>query len=527
VSNLSGAHGGQEGRSFFESLLVSAGFCLDAQPQHTMALQPSAFSRTCYRAFNRKPDAVNEFIEGFRDYIADRGNLLKSLRAWKCASPAAPAFCVQQDTLVKLMLSSEHAQPALLELLIETMMGDGSDSTESEEEAQRLILNQIRWLDRIYDCETLVSNLLEAISSLPVSMQREVIESLPEVVDDRGHSMVVEKLQEFLQGDAMLMPSVLDAMTNLNLDDNLMSTVHGMVLPRLQSARIEDLPLLVKFLLHTVVDSPSGQNVIRGIRALEVDKLGTADVCAGQSEKTSAESLVVESLRSGFRSNFAISHAVLRELAKSKQLQSMDMWIIFVLHSLPGHRQKVCTICKKKSKCGAIPNEMVQRAVEVSPEAMSEFFADALAIAGTLGRAVDSGSRSSGITLYCSLFAAFKEDFRRLEVLGALITHSGSSQAREVNVGLGVLYRLSCTAALEIRRFLAHVQNIMDYVENLDDEQIRCLYSVFSMLALSELLSSGTMPQDDQIHIILKKQLAHAEPLYKRMGILGAVRFEP
>eukprot|EP01047_Picozoa_sp_COSAG01_P064671 COSAG01_NODE_8599_length_2723_cov_3.327363_3_plen_63_part_00 len=38
---------------------------------------------------------------------------------------------------------------------------------------------------------------------------------------------------------------------------------------------------------------------------------------------------------------------------------------------------------------------MVQQAVEVSPEAISEFFADALAIAGTLGRAVASGSRSS------------------------------------------------------------------------------------------------------------------------------------
>jgi hypothetical protein len=38
---------------------------------------------------------------------------------------------------------------------------------------------------------------------------------------------------------------------------------------------------------------------------------------------------------------------------------------------------------------------MVQRAVEVSPEAISEFFADTLAIAGTLGRAVDSCSRLS------------------------------------------------------------------------------------------------------------------------------------
>ena len=59
-------------------------------------------------------------------------------------------------------------------------------------------------------------------------------------------------------------------------------------------------------------------------------------------------------------------------------------------------------------------------------------------------------------------------------------------------------------------------------MEAFSDEQIRTLYTIFANLSLSEMRSTGTMPMDDQVHILLRKQLGHPDVVYKRMGILGA-----
>ena len=105
-----------------------------------------------------------------------------------------------------------------------------------------------------------------------------------------------------------------------------------------------------------------------------------------------------------------------------------------------------------------------------------------------------------------------------------MIGHTGSASAREVDCALQVARELSAKEphAADLRRHLQFVQNIMDYMEAFTDEQIRTLYTIFANLSLSAMRSTGCMPMDDQIHILLRKQLGHPDALYKRMGILGA-----
>ena len=93
------------------------------------------------------------------------------------------------------------------------------------------------------------------------------------------HETVVTQLQQLMQQNpGTFMAPVLDALTNLNLHDDLMGRVHSWqvtacsrnqdwmvpycsckltrvrcrrALPRLSSVDLADLPLLIKFLLHT------------------------------------------------------------------------------------------------------------------------------------------------------------------------------------------------------------------------------------------------------------------------------------
>jgi Fanconi anemia group D2 protein len=289
---------------------------------------------------------------------------------------------------------------------------------------------------------------------------------------------------------------VLDALSNLHLDDALLATVQHKVMPKLQSAELQVLPLLVKFLLQTAGSGAESTSVLRSIRGLDVTALrvGSDDGSDRETKRereregASAESLVIDSLRGGFRCNFAITTVVLKELEKTQAEHTpMDVWMLLVLHSLPGHRPKVQAISRKQAKRGALTAATVRRAVAASHSALREYFSDALALAGTLTRDSNPMPRRVGSAFYHTLFVTFEEDFHRQEVLQGLITHTGSASAREVDCALEVARELSANEpiAAELRRHLQFVQNIMDYMEAFADEQIRTLYSIFANLSLS------------------------------------------
>lgn len=516
----------------FQVTLASAGFSLaEGEASHTLARDITAFGRCCFKAFNRKDEAVTAFMEGFEEYVAEHENLLKCLRPWvsvRDGAAGARSFYAQQDTLIKLLLGVDHVQTQVLECLVGKMAEHAEDTeADATDSVPRLCLTQIRWLDRVKDCPKLVGSLLEVMQLLSADMQREIIECFPEIIDDRQHDDVVENLLEQMDANSALLPPVLDALSNLNLESELMATVQHKVMPKLKSAELQVLPLLVKFLLQTASAGPESASVLSGIRELDVTALRVGveegdDAMA--SERASAESLVIESLRGGFRCNFAITHVVLKELEKTETHATMDVWMLLVLHSLPGHRPKVQATCRKKAKKGALTAEIIRRAVAASASALREYFSDALELAGTLTRDSNPTTRRCGCSFYLALFATFEEDFHRQEVLQSLITHTGSASGREVDCALAVARELSAKGPLAgcLRRHLQFVQNIMDYMEAFSDEQIRTLYTIFANLSLSAMRSTGSMPMDDQIHILLRKQLGHPDVVYKRMGILGA-----
>ena len=518
----------------WESTLADCGFGLAPdEEQHTMARDIASFGRCCHKAFNHKPEAAAEFVEGFNEYVDDPARLLKCLRPWRSTREGgARSFYAQQDTLAKLLLGVDEIQTELLQTLVAKIAEHGSEDDGGAERAEsipRLCLNQIRWLDRVVDCGKLVGSLLEIMEMVSEELQSEIVEAFPEIIDDREHDTVVQSLMDKMDADSGLLAPILDALSNLNLEQEQMTTVHERVLPKLASAELEVLPLLVKFLLATAEDTPEGAEVIEAIRKLDVTALGS--VAAADAEASmngdagSAETLVVESLRGGFRSNFKISHTVLKLLDKAKSHSPMDLWILLVLHSLPGHRAKVHATCRKKAKSSTLTPDIIERAVGASASALREYFSDATELAGMLTRAPEPAARRCGGVFYTSLFDTFATDYNRQEVLSAMITHTGSSAPKEVDCALGVARGLSEKEpqAEQLRRFLPFVQNIMDYMEAFSPEQIRDLYSIFANLSLSAMRAPGaSLPEDDHIHILLRKQLSHAELKYKRMGILGA-----
>jgi fanconi anemia group D2 protein len=59
----------------------------------------------------------------------------------------------------------------------------------------------------------------------PPRLKKEIIGSLPEIVGDQSHATVVSALEKLLQEDSEVVVAVLDALSDLNLNETLQDQV--------------------------------------------------------------------------------------------------------------------------------------------------------------------------------------------------------------------------------------------------------------------------------------------------------------
>jgi Fanconi anemia group D2 protein len=68
---------------------------------------------------------------------------------------------------------------------------------------------------------------LQVVSICPLYLKKEIIGSLPEIIGDQSsNNAVVDSLDQMLQEDSEIIVPVLDAFSNLNLDEMMQEQVH-------------------------------------------------------------------------------------------------------------------------------------------------------------------------------------------------------------------------------------------------------------------------------------------------------------
>lgn len=131
------------------------------------------------------------------------------------------------ESLVRALLLAGPIQLQLQRMLLEKLPEyfDTDSMLPIEEDVARLILNQFRWLDFLVDAKGFAEKLLEVLSICPIRLKKEIIGSLPEMIGDWSDGTVIAALEQMLQEDSEVIVPVLDAFSNLNLDDQLQEQV--------------------------------------------------------------------------------------------------------------------------------------------------------------------------------------------------------------------------------------------------------------------------------------------------------------
>uniref|UniRef100_A0A3B4Y1W4 FA complementation group D2 n=1 Tax=Seriola lalandi dorsalis TaxID=1841481 RepID=A0A3B4Y1W4_SERLL len=360
----------------------------------------------------RYPGIVQEFITGLESHIEDHE------RFRNCLLPCVPQLpdgdASEQILNLLFSLIQTPIINTLLEKLPEFMLdgtGDGGLSIP------RIIINQLKWLDRVVDSKELASKLMELVSVAPVDVQRDIITSLPEILEDSQHNDIARELNILLQTDTQLTVPVLDALSSLNLSSSLLTEVRGAVMATLAAVQLEDLPVVVKFILHSVSASDAYEVVNNLRKKLELEQCVLPPVLqASQSRMKTAGSsvtLILDGIKSAVRFQKSISEAWVKAIESVDEAENHkvnDLLVLFILHSTNANqsRRGAEKVLKAKVRTGLIQDTLLQRTFRDYSQVMRGYFPSILALAQSLLRSPDPGVVPFGGHMYQLSFTVFE-----------------------------------------------------------------------------------------------------------------------
>ncbi|KAJ7999200.1 hypothetical protein DPEC_G00212960 [Dallia pectoralis] len=489
----------------------------------------------------RYPSILQEFITGLESHIEDPE------RFRNCLLPCVPRLADGdsssfQESLLRMLLGVDMLQTLVINTLFEKLpefMFDGA--LEDGLNIPRVIVNQLKWLDSVKDSKELAAKLMQLVSVAPVEIQRDIITSLPEILEDSQHGDIARELNVLLQENTQLTVPILDALSSLNLTSTLLAEVRVAVMVMLSAVQLEDLPVVVKFILHSISSSDALEVVCELRRKLELCvlppllwasqsqgmKKGTTGSfnSSGNSSSQDSVALVLDSIKSAVRFQKTISEAWLKAIENVEAAEDhkvVDLLVLFILHSTNANhsRRGAERVLKIKVRAGQIQEALLQKTFRGYTQVMRGHFPSILALAQTLLRCPDPSMVTFGGHMYQHSFTAF-DSYSQQEVVGSLVTHVCSGVGGEVDVALELLGGLVAEKPSEMSLYAVFVKGILDYMDNLSPQQIRRLFHLLSLLAFRPEHQS-THIQDD-IHIVIRKQLSSTVLKYKRIGIIGAV----
>uniref|UniRef100_A0A803TXF0 FA complementation group D2 n=1 Tax=Anolis carolinensis TaxID=28377 RepID=A0A803TXF0_ANOCA len=436
-----------------------------------IAVDGAIFQKKLHQALRKHPSypqVVEEFITGLESHIENRDQFRN------CLLPCVPVQ--NQEASV------------------------GSDGLN----LPRLIVNQLKWLDRIVNSKELLSTIMQMICVSPLSIQHDIITSLPEILEDAQHSEVARELSSLLKEKTELTVPILDALSSLNLDLGLLSEVRDLVINGWDHTQVLENDIIISLVVLYFSLPASQVNVNQDCIKLLFEVIKSAI----KFQKTILEGWIKVRITQTYSVLFYF-HKVL------------DLIVLFLIYATNSKiKKQIERMLRNKIRSGCLREQLLRSAFRYHPLVMRDLFPAILSLAEVFVHSADSCIVSFGSYMYKQAFTAF-DVYCQQEIVGALVTHACGGNSEEVDVALDMLTDLVSLHTSSVVPYGVFLKSILDYMDNLSPQQIRKLFHILSVLAFSQGHRSSHI-QDD-IHMVIRKQLSSTIPKYRRIGIIGAL----
>uniref|UniRef100_A0A3B5REF4 FA complementation group D2 n=1 Tax=Xiphophorus maculatus TaxID=8083 RepID=A0A3B5REF4_XIPMA len=286
----------------------------------------------------------------------------------------------------------------------------------------------------------------------------------------------------------------------------------------LAAVQLEDLPVVVKFILHSVSASNAYEVVSNLRQKLELEQCVLPPVLQAsqirmKSKSSDSVTLVLDCIKSAVRFQKTISEAWLKAIESVGDIEDhkvLDLLVLFILHCTNANqsRRGAERVLKLKVRTGLMQEALLQKTFrDYSQVVMRGYFPSILALAQSLVRSPDPCVVPFGGQMYRHSFTAF-DSYCQQEVVGSLVTHVCSGVSGEVDVALELLCSLVMEKPSEMALYAVFVKGILDYMDNLTPQQIRRLFHLLSRLAF------GQQQQGSHIQVLIHALLHIRAYLY-------------
>ncbi|CAK6435551.1 unnamed protein product [Pipistrellus nathusii] len=538
----------EENDSVFIKLLKTSGIILKTgESQNQLAVDQIVFQRKLCQTLKKHPSypkIIEEFVNGLESYIEDQDifrNCLLSCE--RLQNEEASMDTSYSKSLIKLLLGIDILQPAIIKTLFEKLPEFLFERTNSDGiNMPRLIISQLKWLDRVVDGKDLTTKIMQLISIAPVYLQHDFITSLPEILGDSQHADVGKELSDLLTENTSLTVPILDVLSSLRLDPQLLSKVRQLVMRKLSSVTMEDLPVIIKFILHSIT-TMDALEVISELRERldlqhcilpslflvpEIVMKSKGQTRSSGNQGNSDENcvfLIFDIIKSAVRYEKTISEAwikAIENVAPESEHKTLDLVVLLIIYSTNTQAKKyIERVLRNKIRSDCFDKDLLQSTFFVHHLVLKDVCPSILSLAQNLLHSLDQSIILFGSLLYKYAFKFF-DTYCQQEVIDALVTHICSGNEAEVDIALDVLLELAVINLSVMRLNAVFVKGILEYLDKMSPRQIRKLFKMLSTLAFGRQHESSSHIQDD-MHLVVRKQLSSAIFKYKLIGIIGAI----
>ncbi|XP_062970620.1 Fanconi anemia group D2 protein isoform X2 [Cynocephalus volans] len=501
----------EENDSVFVRLLKTSGIILrTGESQNQLAVDQVVFQKKLFQTLRKHPSypkVIEEFISGLESYIEDQDSFRNCLLSCeRLQDEEASINTSYSKSLIKLLLGIDILQPAIIKTLFEKLPEFLFENTNSDGiNMPRLIISQLKWLERVVDGKDLSTKIMQLISIAPVYLQHDFITSLPEILGDSEHADVGKELSDLLMENTSLTVPILDVLSSLRLDPNLLSKVRQLVMGKLSSVKLNDLPVIIKFILHSITATDALEVISELRERLDVEHFilpsrflasqstlkskGRAS-SSGHQESSDQDciTLLFDVIKSAVRYEKTISEAWIKAIettASVSELKIFDLAMLLIIHSTnPQTKKCIERVLRNKIRSGCVEEQLLRGTFYIHHLVLEDVCPSILLLAQSLFHSVDQRIISFGSLLYKYAFKFF-DTYCQQEVVGALVTHVCSGNEAEVDTALDLLLELV-------------------------------------VLKPSAMRLNAVFVKDD-MHLVIRKQLSSTIFRYKLIGIIGAV----
>ncbi|XP_044772401.1 Fanconi anemia group D2 protein isoform X3 [Neomonachus schauinslandi] len=500
----------EENDSVFVKLLKTSGVILKTgESQNQLTVDQVVFQKKLFQTLRKHPSypkIIEEFVSGLESYIEDQDSFRNCLLSCeRLQDEEASIGTSYSKSLIKLLLGIDILQPAIIKTLFEKLPEFLFENVNSDGlNMPRLIISQLKWLDRIVDGKDLTTKLMQLISIAPLYLQHDFVTSLPEILGDSQHADVGKELSDLLMENTPLTVPILDVLSSLRLDPKLLSQVRQLVMGKLLSVKLDDLPVIIKFILHSVTAADALEVISELREKLDLQhcilpsrlqasqsKLKNKGQSSSGNQENSGQDCVIlffDVIKSAVRYEKIISEAWIKAIestASVSEHKTFDVAMLLIIYSTNTQTKKyIERVLRNKIRSGCFQEQLLQSAFYIHYLVLKDICPSILSLAQSLLHSLDQSIILFGSLLYKYAFKFF-DTYCQQEVVGALVTHICSGNEAEVDTALDVLLELV-------------------------------------VLNLSAMKLNVVFVKDD-MHLVIRKQLSSTIFKYKLIGIIGAV----